>query len=141
VPVDDDHVFAEPGIQHANCVPELAPRSVGILAEISRGETQMLGNQVRRNLGLPSARREVPIGYQSIDILSSQPCILNRIGSRLQTEAERCSARNPPLRRVAHSCDSVLFFQTHQILQVKSIIFLLEKFQSVLRILNNSNKE
>jgi hypothetical protein len=82
----------------------------------------MLRNQVRRDLGFARARRKVPIGYQSIDVLSSQPCILNSIGSRLQTEAERCSARDPPLRRVAHSCDSVLFLQTHQILHEKEFI-------------------
>jgi len=112
-------------------VPELAPRSVGILAEISRGETQMLRNQVRRDLGFARARRKVPIGYQSIDVLSSQPCILNGIGSRLQTEAERCSARDPPLRRVAYSCDSELFFQTHQILHARGFIIFLYREISI----------
>jgi hypothetical protein len=91
----------------------------------------MLRNQLRRNLGLTSARGKVPIAYQSVDVFSLQPCILDRIGSRLQTEAERCSTRNPPLRRVAYSYDSVLFFQTHQILHARGFIIFLYKEISI----------
>jgi hypothetical protein len=45
--IGQNHIVAETGLEHANCVLDVAPGSVGVLAHIGGGKPEMLGHQIR----------------------------------------------------------------------------------------------
>jgi len=47
VTIGQNHIVAKTCLKHANCVLDVAPGSIGILAQISGRKPEMLGHQIR----------------------------------------------------------------------------------------------
>jgi hypothetical protein len=45
--IGQNDIVAKTCLEHANCVLDVAPGSIGILAQISRRKPEMLGHQIR----------------------------------------------------------------------------------------------
>jgi hypothetical protein len=47
--IGQNHIVAKTCLEHANCVLDVAPGSIGILAQICRRKPEMLGQQKGSN--------------------------------------------------------------------------------------------
>jgi hypothetical protein len=110
VPVGNDDIVTEPGIEHANCVLEVASRSVGVLAQVSGRKPQVLSEEIGSHVNLSRHILKVPVADQAVDILPPQAGILYGIGACLHMKADGCSPRNAPLRCIPHPDNSVVVF-------------------------------
>jgi hypothetical protein len=45
--IGQNHIVAKTCLKHANCVLDVAPGSIGILAQIGGRKPEMLGHQIR----------------------------------------------------------------------------------------------
>jgi hypothetical protein len=52
MPIGQNHILAKTCLKHANCVLDVAPGSIGILAQICRRKPEMLGHQIGGNKSL-----------------------------------------------------------------------------------------
>jgi hypothetical protein len=73
----------------------------------------MLSYEIRGNIHLIGRGLKMTVAHEAVDVLPGEARILYGIGTGLHMEAERCPARNSPLRRVSDSHYSILILQTH----------------------------
>jgi hypothetical protein len=52
MPVGQNHIVAKTCLEHANCVLDMAPGSIGILAQVGGRKSEMLGHQIGGNQSL-----------------------------------------------------------------------------------------
>jgi hypothetical protein len=50
--IGQHHIVTKTCLKHANCVLDVAPGSIGILAQIGGGKPEMLGYQIRGHRAL-----------------------------------------------------------------------------------------
>jgi hypothetical protein len=86
--VGQNDIVAKTRFEHANCVLDVAPGSIRILAYIGGRKPEMLGYQIRGNKTLIGSRREHAVTDQSVHIFLFEPRIRNRVYARFQVKAE-----------------------------------------------------
>jgi hypothetical protein len=86
--IGQNDIVAKTCLEHANCVLDVAPGSIRILAQIGRRKPEMLGHQIRGNKSLVGSRRERAVTDQSVNIFLSESRIRDGVYARFKVKAE-----------------------------------------------------